>query len=152
MKILRPSLIFKTPTCFSYLTPTVRSRSYKLFYRDVATMRRITKEFRKRASGAHPLTRSVNSSRFRRWRGLHLRLAVEEDPDRRERTGMGHVEPGASRSLVGRSVLQRTVQLPNMMRLGRSGEHALVHEGLEGVLLLVVLVVVRRLPRSGKSS
>jgi hypothetical protein len=32
-----------------------------------------------------------------------------------------------------------------MTRLGRSGELALVHEGLEGVILLVVPVLVRRL-------
>ena len=78
--------------------------------------------------------------------GLQLRLcAVEEVPDRRERTGMGHVEQGAGRNLVDRSVLQRTVQLPDVTRLGRSGELALVHEGLEGVMLLVVPVLVRRL-------
>ena len=34
--------------------------------------------------------------------------------------------------------------------LGRSGEHALVHESLEGVLLLVVPVVVQRLPQVRK--
>ena len=82
--------------------------------------------------------------------GLHLRLAVVEFQDRRERTGMGHLEPGTGRSLVGRSILQRTVQLPDVTRLGRSGEHALVHESLEGVLLLVVPVVVRRLPQVRK--
>ena len=83
--------------------------------------------------------------------GLHLRLcAVEEVPDRRERTGMGHVEQGAGRSLVDRSVSQRAVQLPDMTRLGRSGELALVQEGLEGVLLLVVPVLVRRLSQVRK--
>ena len=84
-------------------------------------------------------------------KGLHLRLrAVKEVPDRRERTGMGHVEQGVGRSLVDRSVLQRTVQLSDMTRLGWSGEHALVHEGLEGVLLLVVPVLVRRLSQVRK--
>ena len=55
------------------------------------------------------------------------------------------MEQGAGRSLVDRSILQGTVQLPDVTRLGRSGELALVHEGLEGVMLLVVPVLVRRL-------
>ena len=60
--------------------------------------------------------------------GLHVGLAVEVVSDGRERTGMGHVKPGRGRSLVGRSILQGSVQLPDVTRLGRSGEHALVHE------------------------
>ena len=82
--------------------------------------------------------------------GLHVGLAVEEVPDRRERTGMGHVKPGLGRSLVSRSILQRTVKLLDTARLERSGEHALVHERQEGVMLLVVPVVVRRFPQVGK--
>ena len=35
-----------------------------------------------------------------------------------KRTGMGHVEPGRGRSLVGRSILQGAVQLPDVTRLG----------------------------------
>ena len=64
-------------------------------------------------------------------------LAVEEVSDGRERTGMGHVKPW-------------TVQLPDVTRLGRCGEHALVHESQEDLMLLVVPVVVRRLPQVGK--
>ena len=75
---------------------------------------RITTEFRTRASGAHPLMRSVNSSRFSRggprWEG----------EDRHEH----------ARSLVSRSILQGTIQFPDVT-------HALVHESLEGVILLV---------------
>ena len=63
---------------------------------------------------------------------------------------MGHVEPDTDRSLVGRIILQGTVQLPDVTRLGQSGEHALVREGLEGVLLLVVQVVTRRLTQVRK--
>ena len=51
--------------------------------------------------------------------------AVEEVPDGRERTGMSHVKPGHGRSFVSRSILQGTVQLPDVTRLGQSGEHAL---------------------------
>ena len=57
---------------------------------------------------------------------VHVRLAVEEVPDGRERTSMSHVEARRGRSLVSRSILQGAVQLPDVTRLGRSSEHALV--------------------------
>ena len=72
----------------------------------MAIMRRITKAFRTRAS----VDEFRELLEVQEMEGLHLGLcAVEEVPDRRERTGMGHVEQGAGRSLVDRIVFQRTV-------------------------------------------
>ena len=59
-------------------------------------MRRITKAFRTRASGAHPL-RSYEAQEVE---GLCAGLDIEEVPDRRERTDMCHVQPGHGRDLV----------------------------------------------------
>jgi hypothetical protein len=102
-------------------------------------MRRITKAFRTRASGAHPLRRSVNSTRLR------VGLEIEEIPDRREWSGMGHVQPGHGWGLVVGSIFQGTVELPDVPGLVRRGEHTLVQEGHQDVGLLEVPVLVRGL-------
>ena len=44
--------------------------------------------------------------------GLGVGLEIEEVPDRRERSGMGHVQPGYGWDLVVGSIFQRTVELP----------------------------------------
>ena len=54
----------------------------------VATTRRISKEFRTRASDAHPFRCSVNSSRLSKCRGLRERV-VQEVP---KQTRVGHVQ------------------------------------------------------------
>jgi hypothetical protein len=77
--------------------------------------------------------------------GLCGGLMIEEVPDRRERTGMSHLQPGHGRDFVMWSILQRSVELPNVPGLVRRGEHTLVHECQQDVALLVVPVLVRGL-------
>jgi hypothetical protein len=104
-------------------------------------MRRITKAFCTRASGAHPLRRSVNSE----VEGLRVGLEIEEVPDRRDRSGMGHVQPGHGWDLVVGSIFQGTVELPVVPDLVRRIEHTLVQESHQDVGLLEVPVLVRGL-------
>jgi hypothetical protein len=77
--------------------------------------------------------------------GLRVGLEIEEIPDRRERSGMGHVQPGHGWGLVVGSIFQRTVELPDVPGLVRRGEHTLVQEGHQDVGLLEVPVLVRGL-------
>jgi len=58
--------------------------------------------------------------------GLRVGLEIEEIPDRRERSGMGHVQSGHGWDLVVGSIFQRTVELPDVPGLVRRGEHTLV--------------------------
>ena len=74
--------------------------------------------------------------------GLGVGLEIEEVPDRRERSGMGHVQPGHGWDLVVGSVFQRTVELPDVPGLVRRGEHTLVQESHQDVGLLEVPVIV----------
>jgi hypothetical protein len=46
--------------------------------------------------------------------GLCGGLMIEEVPDRRERTGMSHMQPGHGRDLVVRNILQWSVELPDV--------------------------------------
>ena len=46
--------------------------------------------------------------------GLGVGLEIEEVPDRRERSGMGHVQLGHGWDLVVGSFFQRTVELPDV--------------------------------------
>ena len=46
--------------------------------------------------------------------GLGVGLEIEEVPDRRERSGMGHVQPGHGWDLVVGIIFQRTFELPNV--------------------------------------
>ena len=55
-----------------------------------------------------------------------------------------------SQALVGVSSTGASSKGPSSFQLGRSSEHALVQEGLEGVMLLVVPVLVRRLSQVRK--
>ena len=111
----------------------------------MATMRRITKAFRMRASGEHPFRRSVNSTRLRRWR---VSAAVKSRSYQ-----IGGSSPTCTmcnQGLVVWRILQRSVQLPDMPSLLRRGEHALVHEHQQDVALLVDTVLIRGLAKAGK--
>ena len=70
---------------------------------------------------------------------------IEEVPDRRERSGMGHVQPGHGWDLVVGSIFQRTVELLDVPDLVRRGEHTLVQESHQDVCLLEVPVLVHGL-------
>ena len=67
---------------------------------------------------------------------------IEGVPDRREWSGMGHVQPGHGWDLV---VGSRTVELPDVPGLVRRGEHTLVQESHQDVGLLEVPVLVHGL-------
>ena len=74
--------------------------------------------------------------------GLGVGLEIKEVPDRREWSGMGHVQPGHGWDLV---VGSRTVELPDVPGLVRRGEHTLVQESHQDVGLLEVSVLVHGL-------
>ena len=57
-----------------------------------------------------------------------VEVEIEEDPYRRKRSGMGHVQPGHGWDLVVGSIFQRTVELPDVPGLVRRGEHTLAQE------------------------
>ena len=65
---------------------------------------------------------------------LGVGLEIEEVPDRRERSDMGHVQPGHGWDLVVGVVFQRTVELPDVP--------GLVQESHQDVGLLEVPVIV----------
>jgi len=66
-------------------------------------------------SGAHESMRCASIEEVRELHeaqeveGLCGGLEIEEVPDRRERTGMGHVQPGHGWDLVVGDIFQRTV-------------------------------------------
>ena len=99
----------------------------------MATMRRITKEFHTRASGAHPL----ELLEVQEVEGLVGEQAVEEVPDG------SHINSDSFTHSFIHSFIHSslTFQLP---------DDALVHENQEGIMLLVVPVAVQRHPQVGK--
>ena len=74
--------------------------------------------------------------------GLCGGLEIEEILDRRKRTAMRHVLVSHGWDLVAGNILQRTVQLPDVLGLVRRGAHSLVYECLEDVALLEVPILV----------
>ena len=74
--------------------------------------------------------------------GLCAWLDIEEVPDRRERTGISHVQPGHGRDLVVGNVFQKIPDVPGLIR---RGEHTLVQESHQDVGLLEVPILVNGL-------
>ena len=66
-------------------------------------MRRITKAFRASIEEVRQLGEAQEVE------GLFAGLEIKEVPDRRERSGMGHVQPGHGWDLVVGSIFRRTV-------------------------------------------